>query len=145
MDRKEIMARYIYSKVQPGKLLHIIHRLLEANEKREDIVPPDNFLQIATIRLKNNQTFKAHRHLWNHSTNTHSRIANESWIVVRGKVKAILYDLDNSLLEEIILYPGDFSATIEGGHNYLCLDDNTLVYEIKTGPYLGQELDKEFI
>jgi len=137
------MPKYIYSKIQPTRLLHIVHRLLEVNDKREDIIPPDNFLQIATIQLKNNQTFKAHKHIYNNYNGP--KIANESWIIVRGKVKAILYDLDDKIIEEIILYPGDFSITIEGGHNYLCLEDNTLVYEVKTGPYCGQELDKEFI
>jgi len=137
------MARYIYSKIQPTRLLHIIHRLLEVKDKREDIIPPDNFLQIATIPLKNNQTFRSHRHIWNYYNGL--KIANESWIVVRGKVRAILYDIDNTILEEIELFPGDFSATIEGGHNYVALSEDTLVYEIKIGPYRGQELDKEFV
>lgn len=137
------MAKLIYSKIQPTRLLHIIHRLLEVKDKREDIIPPDNFLQIATIPLKNNQTFKAHRHIWNHFMGL--KIANESWIVVRGKVRAILYDIDNTILEEVELYPGDFSATIEAGHNYVALSDDTLVYEIKIGPYRGQTEDKEFI
>lgn len=138
------MSRYIYSKIQPTRLLHIVHRLLETDkDKRIDIIPPNNFLQIATIPLKNNQTFKAHRHIWGHFMGL--KIANESWMVVRGKVKAILYDIDNTILEEIELFPGDFSCTLEGGHNYIATSDDTLVFEIKTGPYLGQELDKEFI
>jgi len=44
-----------------------------------------------------------------------------------------------------ILYVGDASFTLEGGHNYEILEDNTLVYEYKTGPYEGQEFDKTFI
>lgn len=137
------MARLIYSKIQPNRLLHIIHRLLETKDKREDIIPPDNFLQIATIPLKNNQTFKAHRHKWNHYMGL--KIAQESWIVVRGKVKAILYDIDNTVLEEVELFPGDFSVTVDAGHNYVALNDDTLVYEVKSGKYEGQEKDKEFI
>ena len=30
-------------------------------------------------------------------------------------------------------------------HTYEILEDNTLVYEYKTGPYLGIKKDKEFI
>ena len=37
------------------------------------------------------------------------------------------------------------SFTLQGGHNYLILEDDTLVYEFKTGPYEGQEFDKKFI
>ena len=34
---------------------------------------------------------------------------------------------------------------IEGGHTYSILEDDTVIYEYKTGPYFGQTLDKEFI
>jgi len=40
---------------------------------------------------------------------------------------------------------GDCSITFCGGHNYMCLEDDTLIYEAKTGPYLGVEKDKTFI
>ena len=62
-----------------------------------------------------------------------------------GSVKCIFYDLDDTLLVEPILYPGDASFTLEGGHNYEILEDDTLVYEYKTGPYEGQALDKTFL
>ena len=52
---------------------------------------------------------------------------------------------DDTIISEPILYPGDCSMTFRGGHNYLILEDDTIVYEYKTGPYLGQEFDKEFI
>ena len=41
--------------------------------------------------------------------------------------------------------PGDASFTLEGGHTYEILEDDTLVYEYKTGPYEGQKLDKTFL
>ena len=33
----------------------------------------------------------------------------------------------------------------DGGHTYEILVDDTVVYEYKTGPYMGQAKDKEFI
>lgn len=134
---------YIYSKISPGRLLHIINKFDDIEPRRKDIIPPNNFLQIATIRLDNEQTFRAHRHVWNNFNN--SKLAQESWIIVRGKVRAILYDLDNIILREVVLCSGDFSITLEGGHNYISLSSDTLVYEVKTGPYEGQEKDKVFI
>jgi len=53
--------------------------------------------------------------------------------------------LDDTIIATPILYPGDASFTLEGGHTYEILEDNTLVYEYKTGPYEGQALDKKFI
>jgi hypothetical protein len=72
-------------------------------------------------------------------------IAQESWIVIQGSVKCIFYDIDDTIIAEPILNVGDASFTLEGGHNYYILEDNTLVYEYKTGPYEGQKLDKTFI
>lgn len=66
-------------------------------------------------------------------------------MIVQGSVKATFYDLDDSVLTEAVLNPGDASFTLEGGHNYFILEDETLVYEYKTGPYEGQDFDKTFL
>jgi hypothetical protein len=60
-------------------------------------------------------------------------------------VKAIYYDLNNSILDVAILERGDGTITYQGGHKYIMLDSNTIVYEIKNGPYNGREKDKEII
>ena len=52
---------------------------------------------------------------------------------------------DDNIISEEILNKGDCSVTLYGGHNYEILEDNTLVYEFKTGPYLGVDLDKQTI
>ena len=57
-----------------------------------------------------------------------------------------MYDIDNTtVLATPTLEPGDASFTLQGGHTYEILEDDTVVYEYKTGPYEGQELDKRFI
>ena len=133
----------IYSKVDTKKLLHIITRKEDITPGRIDIVPEDNFIQCSMLNLENNKTFKPHKHIW--KKRTKNVIAQESWIVIQGSVKCILYDIDDTIIAEPILKPGDASFTLEGGHNYLILEDNTLVYEYKTGPYEGQSFDKTFI
>jgi hypothetical protein len=132
----------IYSKSNPGILLHIIYRCDEV-EERTNVAPDDAFLQLATMKLQKGKTFQAHKHLYKEVEP--KTIAQESWIIVKGKVKAILYDLDDTIITEKILSQGDCSITFRGGHNYLILEDDTIVYEYKSGPYLGQEKDKEFI
>jgi hypothetical protein len=131
----------IYSKVKPDVLLHLINRLDEI-EGRTDVAPVEEFLQLATLKMHKGQTFKAHKHI---TLMKETNIAQESWLVVRGSVKCIFYDLDDTIIAEPILKPGDCSMTFRGGHNYLILEDDTIVYEYKTGPYLGQQLDKEFL
>ena len=134
---------HIYSKSQPDKLLHIIVRKEDLTEGRTDIVSEENFLQCALLNMKKDQTFRPHKHIW--KNRTREVIAQESWIVVEGSVKCTFYDLDDSIISEPTLNAGDASFTLEGGHNYTRLEENTLVYEYKTGPYEGQELDKVFL
>jgi hypothetical protein len=133
----------IYSKIEKNKILHIIVRKNEINPGREDLISEDNFIQCSRLNLKKGTTFKPHKHIWKESNR--NIIAQESWIVLQGSVKCIFYDIDDTILSNEILYVGDASFTLEGGHNYEILEDNTLVYEYKTGPYEGQELDKKFI
>ena len=133
----------IFSKVDPEKLLHIIVRKSDSIKGRVEVVPENNFIQCALLNLDKGKTFKPHKHIW--KERTRDIIAQESWIVIAGSVKCIFYDIDDKIVLEPILYPGDASFTLEGGHTYVILEDDTLVYEYKTGPYEGQKLDKTFI
>ena len=93
--------------------------------------------------MEKGTTFKPHKHIW--KTGQKKVIAQESWVVIRGSVKVTMYDLDDKVIATPILYPGDCSMTFQGGHTYEILEEDTVVYEYKTGPYEGQEFDKEFI
>ena len=130
----------IYSKVEEGKLLHIINRLDEIYG-RQEVVPEDNFIQCATLKMDNGKTFPPHKHITKDRHYT-EQIAQESWVVIKGSVECHLYDTDATLLQKPILRCGDCSVTLGGGHTYLILEDDTLVYEYKTGPYKGIENDK---
>lgn len=133
----------IYSKVVPNKLLHIIVRIEDMKPGREDIVDVNNFLQCSMLNMEKGKTFKPHKHIW--KERTRNVIAQESWVVIRGSVKCVFYDLDDTIIAEPILNVGDSSFTLEGGHTYIIQEDDTLVYEYKTGPYEGQQLDKIFL
>ena len=132
-----------YSKVNPNKLLHVVVRKEDLKPGRKDIIPEEHFIQCSHLNMEKGKTFRPHKHIF--KNRTRDVIAQESWIVVQGKVKCIFYDIDDTILVEPILETGDASFTLEGGHNYEILEDNTLVYEYKTGPYEGQALDKTFI
>ena len=133
----------IYSKKEPEKLLHIIVRKEDIKPGREDIVSEENFIQCSTLNMSKGKTFKPHKHIW--KERTRNVIAQESWIVIKGSVKCIFYDLDDNIIAEPILSAGDVSFTFLGGHNYVILEEDTIVYEYKTGPYFGQQIDKTFI
>ena len=132
-----------YSKVEPDRLLHVVNRLSEIGDRR-DIIYPDNFIQCSSLKMEKGKTFRPHKHIYKERC-YEKQIAQESWVVIRGSVKCIFYDIDDTILAEPILYAGDASFTLGGGHNYLILEDDTIVYEYKTGPYEGQSFDKKFL
>ena len=82
----------IFSKKVPSKLLHIINRLEEINE-RTNVAPDHQFLQLATMRLDKGKTFLPHKHIWK-NIDKNQVIAQESWIIVQGSVCVHLYDID---------------------------------------------------
>ena len=133
----------IYSNIKKDKLLHIIVRKSDLIPGRKDIVPENNFIQCAILNMEKNKTFKPHKHIW--KPRRRDVIAQESWLVIQGKVKCHFYDLNDTIISEPILESGDASFTLEGAHTYTILENNTLVYEYKTGPYEGQQMDKIFI
>lgn len=134
---------YIYSKVDEKKLLHIINRLYEI-ENRTEVVPENNFIQCATLKMKKGTTFRPHKHI-KKERHYPEQIAQESWVIIKGSVKCIFYDLDDTIIATPILREGDASFTLYGGHTYEILEEDTVVYEYKTGPYEGQKLDKTFL
>ncbi len=137
--------KLIHSKIQPEKLLHIIVRKEDFKKGRTNVIDPNNFLQLALLNLDNGHTFKAHKHKYN-EREKEQVIAQESWIVIEGKVKVHFYDLDDKLIKTEILREGDGSITLSNaGHNYTIIKDNSKIFEFKTGPYISQEVDKEFI
>jgi cupin fold WbuC family metalloprotein len=135
--------KYIFSKKDPTKLLHIINTFAEITD-RTNVIPDNNFLQLATLKMERGTNFRPHKHIWKPSP-TETIIAQESWVVICGSVKVFMYDIDGELLETEIITKGDCSITLEGGHTYEILEENTVVYEYKTGPYLGIENDKVFL
>ena len=140
----------IYSKTLPQNhsqaLLHMIIRKDAFNEvsNRRDMIGASNFLQLAMLNLHKDQTFKAHKHKYS-VFHTEQKISQECWYVVDGQIEVQYYDLDNTKFEPKILNSGDLTITLSGGHNYTCLSEGAKVLEFKTGPYFGQEKDKEFI
>ena len=131
----------IFSNVDPSKLLHIIIRSEDFEPGRTNIVPEEHFIQCATLNFEKGKIFKPHKHVYKKIERV---LPQESWCIIKGKIKCIFYDIDDKIIAEPILNEGDASFSLDGGHNYLFLEDSK-VFEFKVGPYLGQISDKIFI
>ena len=132
----------IYSKVEPDKLISSVITMDEIGSYRTDISPNTEFLQVSARNLNGDVFVKAHKHK---PVLRETTITQEAWIIIKGKIKAMIYDIDKNFLEEVIITDGGCIVLYNGGHSLTSLEDNTIFYEIKTGPYYGYENDKEDI
>ena len=133
-----------YSKVQPGHLLHIVYRLQDFQGERWDIIPPDMGLQCSALKFNAGRTFRAHKHI-EKDMGADKRVTEEGWIVIKGRVKAVFYDTDDTIIAQPVLYEGDACFSLGGVHNYKIMSEPFYAYEVKLGPYRGQAEDKIFI
>jgi hypothetical protein len=110
---------------------------------RYDVCEPSETLQAAVVRGNAGKKYRAHRHL--PVVRQTATPTAEAWVVMRGKVLLTVYDLDDTPFEPVELQAGECWIGFRGGHGYEILEDDTVVWEFKTGPYFGQESDKIFI
>lgn len=136
------MIEYIYSLSNAGLLLHLVIRP-EWHNERTELIEPNNHIQAALISGKSGTSFRAHRHIPK-DVNFAETTAQESWVVLSGLVHASFFDVDDQLIATKELSGGDISITLGGGHGYYLVEDSKII-EFKSGPYLGQILDKVFI
>ena len=129
----------IYSKIDGKRILHTVYRLNDLKEDREDFTSEDKYLQGAVIKFNKGKKFKAHQHI--HCERT-TDITQETWVVIEGSVLVKYYDLDDQYLTEETINSGDCTITFAGGHSFEGIDENTIVYEFKSGPYYGRNADK---
>ncbi len=66
----------------------------------------------------------------------------EAVMVKSGKVRVDLYTDDKVFIRNIDLVRGDVILFVSGGHGFQFLEEGELV-EIKQGPYVSQDIDKE--
>jgi len=132
----------IYSKVKKDCLLLTLNRKEDISDNRTDLSPAEEYLQCATKTLTKGMKFKPHRH---NKLIRKTDITQEAWIFLSGRVRAKFYDLDDSLILDTELGAGDCVIVFKAGHGFEVLEDDTIIYEFKTGPYFGIEADKTFI
>lgn len=132
----------ILSKLDGKILLHIVFKKSDFSG-RMNLIDETEFLQVSTIATGVKNDYRPHIHLFK-SVEFSESVAQEAWVVIQGRVVVDYFDLDGSFLETQILEPGDCSITLYGGHGYHT-SHNAIVYEFKTGPYLGIDKDKKFI
>lgn len=102
------------------------------------ITPPDARQQVGFIVYPANTTIKRHRHK---QFERHLVGMSEVLIVQKGHCTVDIYDDASNLVVTRFLELGDVIILTGGGHGFNILED-TVLLEIKQGPFLGTD-DKE--
>ncbi len=123
-----------------GKLLA---RLIEPDDWKEGLSFFSNdqeYIQVGTW------CYDRGKQLQNHIHNEFSRSAlrtHETVYMVSGSMKVNLYTLEKVFIESFEVKQGETLILLDSGHGYEILEDGTKVLEIKNGPFMGVDIDKE--
>jgi hypothetical protein len=124
--------------IADGKILCYVIRADIKPEKTTFITPPDNKQQVGFIVYPKGGVIARHSH---RQLERHIVGMAEVLMVKSGHCQIEVFDDDKALVATRDLYPNDVVLMVGGGHGFRILED-TVLLEIKQGPYLGVE-DKE--
>lgn len=123
LNSSEILATVITAGAKSGRV--------DASDRTE-------ILQVSTMTLPQGRVVGSHRH----QPIARSTIGTqEAWIVISGQLQAQVFDTDNMFVDQVILTAGQCMTLFRGGHAFTVLTDDTVIFEIKNGPYYGPEID----
>lgn len=128
----------MHSKIDPNKRLATLF-YFDALVARQDLLEPDSILQVAVIPFQRGSTVAPHRHLGIQRSISGTQ---EVWVVARGTITVQMFDLDDSPIDCFRLVERDVFVTLSGGHAILEVEEDSILYEIKNGPYLGESNDR---
>lgn len=101
---------------------------------------PDSFSQqLAFINHPKETSIKPHIHKL---VKREVFYTQEVLIIRKGKLKVDLYTNDKQYICSRILYSGDVILLASGGHGFEMLEDTEMI-EVKQGPYIDADSDKE--
>lgn len=125
-----------------GELCHFVVRTAQLHG-RVDLTNPDWLLQVGVIQGEQGASFRPHVHIPKRVEST-TLPTMEAWVVIRGSVTVHYFDESGYPIGFRKIGEGDMTVTIKGGHGFKS-DEEFLAIEFKSGPYLGQQMDKVFL
>lgn len=102
-------------------------------EKTIFVTPDSYYQQCGYVVYPKGGNIKRHQHL---PLQRHLVGTPETLLVKKGTVEVDLYATDKGLIGTWVLNEGDIILLAGGGHEFRCVED-TILIEIKQGPYTG--------
>jgi len=125
--------------IHRDKLLAVIIRSTFAAEGVCFCTPNDFSQQLAYMHHPEGKTIQAHVH---NPVAREVLLTQEVLFIKKGKLRVDIYDESKQYLESKVLQAGDIILLAAGGHGFEVLE-NAKFFEVKQGPFIGTELDKE--
>ena len=129
----------IHSKLSDDVLLAVLNRREDCNKKRKNLSEDKEVMQVSAKNLSPDDKFKPHKHS---KIKRVTDVTQEAWVIISGRIKAKIWDLDDTLAYETEMSSGDCLVAFYGGHCFEVLESDTVLYEFKNGPYYGVDKDK---
>lgn len=126
IDDDLILARFIPASIAWGKDLNFFSRDAE-------------YQQVGTWCYQAGKQLSRHKHNFVERKVTRTQ---EVLYIKKGRIKSFIYDKNGVEKGIWIAQEGDIIILLEGGHGYEIIEDETQVLEIKNGPYLGADIDR---
>ncbi len=121
-----------------GLMLALIIRAQFATDETTFVTPPEYAQQVGFVVYAKGSVIPRHRHL---PVKREVIGTSEVILVRRGKCEVNLYPPDGTTTIVRRLSEGDVLVLVSGAHSFRMLDD-TVLLEVKQGPYLG-DYEKE--
>ena len=121
-------------------LLAIVFQNEDWKEGLNFFTPAPLFIQAGTWQYPKGKKLASHVH------KTYERTASQTQELVyvrRGSMKVFLYGDGKVLKEDFVLSQGELAVLVKGGHGYEILEEGTQILEVKNGPFVDVEYDKE--
>jgi len=99
----------------------------------------NDYLQVGAWKYERGKKLLAHNH---NCVDRKVDRTQEFIFVLHGSLKAYLYDDKDELIEEVVLNSKEGLILLSGGHGYEISSDDTVVFEVKNGPYVGAQRDR---
>lgn len=99
----------------------------------------DEFLQLGAWRYESGKQLAAHNH---NIVPRNSDRTQELVVVLKGELVATIYSEEDELIDTVPVRTGEVLLLQSGGHGYEITQEDTVVFEVKNGPYPGAETDR---
>jgi len=124
-----------------GLLLAVIGNITDVAHGKSFYGNGESPLEWGIFNLDADVTLQPHIHKVRERIHAHKTI--EFLYVIQGSIGADFYNFNKEIVQSATLGTGDLVCLYDGGHGFRILEDDTKFIEVKSGPFVGVEEDKE--